>query len=46
MLSFFHIDYDKSRCDSYEVDSVNRREKLREDPRSNYFEKVCYKGGE
>ncbi|OXA52939.1 Plasminogen [Folsomia candida] len=40
----FTVDYDKSRCDSYEVDSVSRRDKLREDPRSNFFEKICYKG--
>lgn len=39
------IDYDKSRCDSYDKDSVGRRDKLREDPRANFFEKVCFKGG-
>lgn len=38
-------DYDKSRCDSYEKDSVGRRDKLREDPRTNFFEKICFKGG-
>lgn len=44
MLEYF-LDYDKSKCDSYQRDSVGQREKLREDPKTNYFEKICFRGG-
>ncbi|CAG7728314.1 unnamed protein product [Allacma fusca] len=40
----FTVDYVKSRCDSNDRDSVGRRDKLREDSRTNYFEKVCFRG--
>lgn len=39
-------DYENSRCQSYNMDSTGHRNSLHDKIGSNYFEKICLRGGE
>ncbi|XP_076355850.1 uncharacterized protein LOC143249601 isoform X2 [Tachypleus tridentatus] len=40
----FALDYDRFRCLSYSVSSIGRRDQLVDQPRTNFFEKICIRG--
>ncbi|XP_021930316.1 uncharacterized protein LOC110834946 [Zootermopsis nevadensis] len=40
----FTVDYENSRCQSYNMDSAGHRNSLHEKIGSNYFEKICLRG--
>ncbi|KAE8752386.1 hypothetical protein FOCC_FOCC000858 [Frankliniella occidentalis] len=42
----FTVDYEASRCQSYSADSSGHRSSLHDALGSNYFEKICLRGGE
>ncbi|XP_022243342.1 protein let-653-like [Limulus polyphemus] len=40
----FALDYPEFRCFSYSVNSIGRRDLLVDQPRTNFFEKICIRG--
>ncbi|XP_033606986.1 uncharacterized protein LOC111863521 isoform X3 [Cryptotermes secundus] len=40
----FTVDYENSRCQSYNMDSTGHRNSLHDKIGSNYFEKICLRG--
>ncbi|XP_069693489.1 uncharacterized protein [Periplaneta americana] len=40
----FTVDYENSRCQSYNMDSAGHRNSLHDKIGSNYFEKICLRG--